>query len=368
MHDYFTKTLLQLKDKNLIYNQRVIGNKYIVDIEYKKVMTKCPNCRHYSNKVHDYRVKEIKHGIIQGYFGILRYRRRCYVCRNCQTKFPEPNTILDRYAKISNLTKSLILKRLENNLSFKIVSNELNVSSSTSIRVFDRFVRVTRLPLSEHLSFDEFKNKKGSYDKYAFCIVDPFSKKIIDVVKTRVQAYLSRYFRNIPIKERLMVKTITIDGWDAYRNTIKAFFPNAFIISDKFHFTRHINWAFNQVRTRVMNSYSSRSDEYKLLKKNWKILAKKPFNLTPYQMHIQDLAANMHPDLYQATILKDWFYQINACSNYDETLSFINDFLSLINESELKEFQDVIKTFINWKTEIINAYIIKANGKNLTNV
>jgi len=116
-----------------------------------------------------------------------------------------------------------------------------------------------------------------------------------------------------------------------------------------------------------MNSYSSRSDEYKLLKKNWKILAKKPFNLTPYQMHIQDLAANMHPDLYQATILKDWFYQINACSNYDETLSFINDFLSLINESELKEFQDVIKTFINWKTEIINAYIIKVNGKNLTN-
>ena len=34
MQDYFTKTLLQLKDKNLIItNQKVIGNKYIVDIE-----------------------------------------------------------------------------------------------------------------------------------------------------------------------------------------------------------------------------------------------------------------------------------------------------------------------------------------------
>lgn len=95
--------------------------------------------------------------------------------------------------------------------------------------------------------------------------------------------------------------------WYPYRSIVKRYFPNATIIADKFHYLRHIFWAFNDIRIKTMNKYKKSSLEYKVLKKYWKILIKAPNNLTDD-------------------------YKYNKLFNNYMSETSINDFASNINE------------------------------------
>jgi len=126
MHINFTKHLLNFKDKDLIITNTYINNdKYYIDVEYKKGYHDCPKCGNKTSKVHDYSNRIIKHGVINGYFGIINYRRRRYVCKCCNTRFPEPNTFVYRYAKISNLNNDLIIKKFNEINNFKTIAKDL---------------------------------------------------------------------------------------------------------------------------------------------------------------------------------------------------------------------------------------------------
>jgi len=220
------------------------------------------------------------------------------------------------------------------------------------------------------------------YGKYAFCIADPINKKIIDIIPNRRTNWLRHYFNKVSNKERKRVKTIIIDLWAPYRNIIKDYFPNATIIADRFHYVRHLYWAFNDVRVRVMKSFHTSNNNYKFLKAYWKVLFKSPLKLSssyrkiPYsnidlnEYGIQDLACSIDSELEEAISLKDYF-QVGIekkYDSYDEALKFINSWIMKLRDSNLKEFNKLATTFINWKDEIINSIIhYDSNNKRYSN-
>ncbi len=369
MQDNYIKKVLRIEDEHLKIKQiETIENDMHVHLRFTQGYQLCPHCGSYTSKVHDYRDRVIKHGVINGYHVYLKYRRRRYVCKHCHKRFPEPNQFVERFNKISNVTKHHILREAEYVQSYTAIAKRLNVSVPTAMRHIDKHIQPSRLKLSETISIDEFKKRNLGYGKYAFVICDPINKKVIDVMRNRRTDWLKNYFSQIPYEERSNVKNVIMDLWAPYRNIVKAYLPHARIIADTFHFLRYIYWSFNAVRIRIMKTFDEDSINYKILKKHWKLLMKSPSDLndTYYYHHlleqnvndyvIHDIAANLHPDLKEAFHLKDLFQTSIETLSYEEAPAFINQFIDLLRHATTKEFRDIKKTFINWRQEIVQSF------------
>lgn len=116
---------------------------------------KCHCCNTLTNTVHDYREQVIKDIPAFGKKCFIHIKKRRYRC-SCGKRFPENNSFLPRYHRMTNRLSAYIVDRLRDVTSFSGVAREVNLSVSTVIRIFD-FVSYSPKELPVALSIDEFK-------------------------------------------------------------------------------------------------------------------------------------------------------------------------------------------------------------------
>lgn len=368
---------LGIKDKEMkIIDQwhEVIDGKVskVIKIQRNKVKTPCPLCKMKTSRVHDYRNQRIKHIKLCGYDTYIVYRKRRYICVDCNKRFYEPNYVTAKHEKLSVLLKLEILKLLKKKISMKDIGDITNTSSSTVLRnlkVLQAF-EPEQNTLPEVICIDEFKSVK-EVGNYSFIMGDPVEGKIIDILPNRFKRDLFSYFRQIDIKERLKVKYVIMDAWQTYRDVAKEVFPNAIIIADRFHYIRQIYWAFNAVRIKVQDRlYKTNRRMYNIMKKNWKALiayskklnGEKAFYSRQYKKYVTifdiiDDCLQASDELAQAYALKEQFYDLVHNSSYETIEDDLTAYTQTLIDSGLKEFEGAITAFINWKQEIINSFI-----------
>lgn len=228
----FINNLLNLKDvliKNIVNGD----DKIEIYIETKKKPHFCPQCGSITSKIHDYRTQKIKDIPIQGKKTFIILKKHRYVCKCCAKRFFEYIELLPKYHRITNRIFAYIINELSCISSMSSVASKANVSFHSVKRIFDLVSYPSPSYLPEVISIDEFKGNSGNSD-YHCIIVDPVNHKIIDIIKDRRLHALCSYFRKI--KNRDKVKYVIIDMWKPYVEIVRAFFKNATIIIDKFHF------------------------------------------------------------------------------------------------------------------------------------
>lgn len=374
MHTDYSNDLIEIKDENVIITNVFTeeGLKHI-HLEQARKAHRCPHCGKTTSRVHDYRVRKIKHQYSFGNRVILHYRRRRYVCLGCGKRFPEENSFVEKHHKISNHTKKLIFQEYPQLQSLKQIGNRLNISGSTVQRHITRHMNPKRQQLPEVLSIDEFKNLSKGDGKYAFLMVDPIKGELIDVFANRRKQNLETYFMRIPIQERRQVRIVISDLWDPYRKLIKKVFPNAIHIADKYHFIRQLYWGLQAIRKRIMNQQNKQSIEYYLLKKYWRYYLKYSHNLSPKffksrrlgyhvtPLQIVDMAKAIHPDLKRAIDLKDEFYEILHTTSFEKAPRVLREFIEKLKSSGIPEYKYVARTYKNWFNEVVNSFWEEVN-------
>ena len=148
---------------------------------------------------------------------------------------------------------------------------------------------------------------------FNFCNAD--TGEIIDIVEDRRLYSLTRYFSRYSKDARLKVKNIVFDMYKPYIVLIKTMFPNANIITDKFHTVQLINRALNKTRISLMNKDKL---NYNKLKRYWKLLLRDRNSLNHYkfkrytcfnhlmtEVDIVDYLLNLDVTLKESY----WFYQ-----------------------------------------------------------
>jgi transposase len=156
----------------------------------------------------------------------------------------------------------------------KSIKQQLGVSINTISRVLDSFsYELSKLP--EVISIDEFK---GNTDrgKYQCSIVDPASRKVLDIIESRKYETLHQYFKRF--NDRDNVKWVVIDMWRPYKDLVEALFKKATIIIDRFHYIRNCIWAIDKVRKAEQKKASP--GEYKFFKNSRKLLLANPEKLS----------------------------------------------------------------------------------------
>jgi transposase len=220
----------------------------------------CPHCHSYTDEVHQNRPILVRDLPISGRKIYLKVPRRQFYCQNCQRYSTERLNFLEAgrnytlryedyiYEKVKELTIEQVSVKEE--LSYERVSNIFRKISQKKTRDWG---------YPERLSIDEFSRKKGKSD-FVTVVSDLDRGSLLEVINSHKSEEIIKSLEKIPLKVRENVKEVCVDMWGGFPKVIKAVFPNARLVIDRFHVMKLVNKAVNNIRLeRNLKGRKSRS-------------------------------------------------------------------------------------------------------------
>lgn len=188
------------------------------------------------------------------------------------------------------------------------------------------------------LSIDEFKSVNTVDASMSVNLTDLEGGHIFDILADRRQRYLFEYFNSYPLKARKMVEYVTTDMYRPYIDLAKKVFPNANIVVDKFHIVQLLTRELNKLRINEMKKLNTRSKEYKILKRYWKIPLTKNWELNSIYFYKNRHFKNMTSSV---DILD---YMLGKIPNLKEAYDFYQNFLLSISNNDVAMLEDILNT------------------------
>jgi len=232
--------------------------------------------------------------------------------------------------------------------------------------------------LSEYISIDEVALSKG--ELYTFITSKKGKGKkgtlIASIKGTKSQDIIS-ILEKIPLEERKKVKEITLDMAKNMEFAVKMTFPNAYLVTDRFHVVKlameslqhmriKLRWNELDKENKAIIKEKKQGTKYKpivlsngdtrkqLLARSRYIIAKKPNDLTENQLLRSKLLFKLYPELEQA-----YKHTLEFRSIYENTdqLMAAEKFNFWIEDT----FENKLETFYT------TANTVKANFENILN-
>lgn len=397
--------LLKLKDYNLIISIKEITDKNVlIEVEHPLVEHFCPNC---GFKMHSkgIRTRKVKHPILQDKQLItLLLKKRTWYCTNpeCMHSFSDSFNFVEKYKRTTLYTDMMILEAFKDlNTTATSIANRFHLSDTHVLNVFDKYVDLDRLELSEIVSIDEVFWNYDYDSKYSLVLMDFTTGNAIDMLQSRRQEYTSNYFSSIPPKERYSVRFLVCDMYKPYAAYIKNYFPNAALVIDSFHV---IQWILSRIMTylrklqrkhteihnkkvesiskeRGFSVYIPDSDELYLLKKHKWVILSNPSNInynakSRYDKHFrcymdtykyEHLFLKIDSNLSKIRDLKNLYIEFNNSNitSSEEALEQLNLLIDIYRNSGVDMFLDFANLLDSFKYEISNSFIrVKKVDKN----
>ena len=240
----FITDLLNLEDSDIIVSDtKVDGNKKILFLETRLSAHFCPCC---GFRMHSRGIKErtISHPILQdGYELVLLLKQRRWRCTNpdCRFETNDEFRFVNRNRRSTNATDMMIVFAFRDLSATSVaIAKRFNTSDTHVNEIFDRYVKLDRLPLTDIISVDEVYTDMEDGCKYALVIQDFYTGDPIDLLRNRRSNITEPYFASIPIEERKNVKYLISDMYNQYISYVDKYFPNAVPVVDSFHVTQWI--------------------------------------------------------------------------------------------------------------------------------
>ena len=207
----------------------------------------------------------------------LHLKKRNFKCKQCHQYFLAETSLVQRNHTISNVSRISCLVKLSETVSMRHIANELNISSTSVLRIMRSYqpdIKTNYSWLPAVINMDEVKSTKDAKGAMSFVFMDGMRNEFIDILESRTLYDLEKYFNRYTKAAREGVKIIVTDMNYTYPQLTETVFPNAIVVTDRFHIVSSIMRGFNRVRVRIMKSYANSNIKHKILKRYWKLLLK----------------------------------------------------------------------------------------------
>jgi len=205
-------------------------------IEFNTNGIECPYCHSTITELHQNRPILIRDLPVFGKPVYLKVPRRRFYCRKCQRYSTEILDYVDggrhhtqRYeANIFERIKGATIEQVaqEEGLSFDEVEGVFKYIAESEIK--EKWEPV------EKISIDEIAMRKG-HKSFKTVVSDLQRGKLIEVIDGHNQEVIVEKLMQQPLEIRLMVKEVSVDMWGGFDKIIPQIFPNAQIVTDRFH-------------------------------------------------------------------------------------------------------------------------------------
>lgn len=346
------------------------GVNYLV---FKAILTyspsHCPHCNSANHKHSIVKNGSQKVNILMNKIGDtpckIELKKQRFYCKHCNKTFIASSSLAEKSCSIGNSVKLSIIENLTELISCKYIAKMHYVSSSSVLRILrNRALKANKFNFPTSLAIDEFKSLKNVKASMSVNLTNNDTGQIYDIFYDRRKFKLEQYLSDIPESVRNNVKTVTTDMYPTYIELSKKLFKNARIVIDKFHIVQLFTRELNKLRINVMKSFNTKSNEYKVLKRYWKVFNAKEWELNGIHFYKRTHFKNLVSSRYIKTEMLGYSDKLKEANDFYQHLLLaintknIETFKMLINK-DLKEvpicFHSCIRTLKKYEDYVINA-------------
>lgn len=342
--------LLNLEDSDIFISDISIqGTTKTLTLETKLYSHYCPSC---GFRMHSKGVKKrtIKHPILQdNYELILILKQRRWKCTNpeCNYDISDSFKFVNKRRRTTNATDMLIVYAYRDLMETSAsIANRFHVSDTHVHEVFDRYVKMDRLPLTDAICIDEVYLDMDEYCKYALVIQDFHTGDPIDLLRSRRVNVTEPYFVSIPTEERYAVKYLISDMYNQYIAYVDKYFPNAVPVVDSFHVIQWITRMIDNYIRQLLKKFRQRDRE---LEDQLSYEQQKPVSLPPSdEVYLLQkyrwllLASQSNIKYHSEPRMDSHFHCLMNTFDYEDSLFRI--------DPKLKDFRDLKETYLQFNT------------------
>jgi len=322
----------------------------------------CPNCRSHRLRSKDRIERRLRHESIGTRNTWLHLTVRKYRCLECGRYFRARVPGLLPYRRSTEMFRREVFEDHRDGISQHQMRKTRRIGSATVERWFHEQLELTEREFSSRscpvvLGIDEhFFSKKAGYVT-TFC--DLKKQRVFELVKGRSEQALHAALMRMKGRERVQV--VCIDLSSGYRELIRKYFPNALIVSDRFHVIRVVLQHF-------LETWKHLDPDGRKNRGLLSLMRRKAGNLKPEQRERLELYFQKNPPIriiYEAkeelcALLNIKSQTKRACRPLAGTLL---DWIERLRSTPFKPFQTLAETLDSWKEEIARMWrFTKNNG------
>lgn len=194
-----------------------------------------------------------------------------YQCLHCKNTFIAQSKDFMPHSTISRPLLHQIIDLAKRDISEKDIAYILHISHSKVNRLLHHAAKAYctnyTKPLPTVICVDEVLYAKHYY---GFEMINGMTSNLIEIFPTRTSIDIRRYLSNYDLSNRQHVQYVVTDMNANYGVPLRAMFPNAQIIIDRFHIIQLAMKAVQSTRITLQRTINNKhSRVYKLLKSNW---------------------------------------------------------------------------------------------------
>lgn len=322
------------------------------DQRYKPICHKCGSKADGIHSHHHRTLRDLNFGNNPGF--IIQNYRKVY-CSSCGSIRVEQLEITDSGGPNVTNRMARYIHELCCLMPIDQVAKHFNLDWKTVKDIDKTFLEEkfgeTDYTNSGYIAIDEVS--VGKHHKYMTVVLDFITGRVIWCGKDRQAETLDEFFKNMPQKDLLNIKAVTMDMWDAYIKSIKKWCPHAVIVFDKFHIIAKFNKVIDQVRRSEQNRKDLNKQEKRTLKHSRWILLKNWGNLREKEKPRLEKLLAINENLYKIYILKDELKLIWNAKNSKDMAEALDNWCLLALESGLKPVIRFVATVQKYKYGII---------------
>lgn len=323
---------------------------------------KCPYCDSKELRKKDKYKRIVRHESIGNRLSELQLTAYKYLCKSCHKYFNQrfPGILL--YKRSTENFRKEVFEKHNDGICQSRLAKSLGIGQATIERWYkdllkNRVMEKINYECPRVLGIDEhfFTKKQG----YATTFCDLKNRRIYDVVLGRSEKSLERYLCKLKGKEK--VKIVVIDLSETYRSIIRKYFPNAKIVSDRFHVIRLVNQHFLEIWKELDPENRKNRGLVSLMRRH-------SYNLSEEQKKKLSKYLSQNPVLERIYEMKQKLCKLllNKRKTKKECKKLIPQFLEMIKlllTSQMNRLVSLGNTLESWSEEVVRMWrFTKSNG------
>ena len=322
----------------------------------------CPFCASENLRKKDKYIRKLNHETIGLRRTILYLEARKFYCKECGKYFNQRFPGILKYKRSTEAFRQEVFERHVSGHTGSYLSRSLRVGTATVERWSHDFLirkisESKNTPCPQVMGIDEhfFTRKAG----YATTICDLKNHKVYDVVLGRTETALSAYFKALPGKKD--VKVVVMDLSKTYRNIVRIHFPNAAIVSDRFHVIRLVNHHFLKVWTDIDPVGRKNRGLLSLMRRHeWRLARSQLDNLYKYLESFPGLKAIYD---FKQNLVRLLLTKKQTAYQCRRLIPLFLDYIYKLKDSALLPLVTLGKTLESWQEWVVRMFrFTKSNG------
>jgi transposase len=204
-------------------------------------------------------------------------------------------------------------------------------------RAVERGLDRRQLDGLKHLGLDEKSFKRGH--SYITLLTDLDQGRVLEVEEERTEEAAAAVWLSLSPEQKQGIEAVAVDMWEPFIRTIHAQVPDADIVHDKFHVSKYLGEAVDQVRRQEHKELMARGDE--TLKGTRQLWLYNPKNFSPEQIQEFEPLKDLHLKVARAWAAKEMFSQFWEYERDGWARRFFRDWFGWVSRSRLKPLMEV---------------------------